>query len=98
MKTSSSSAGILRICAPKGVLFVGACCLLLAALAEQVTADPLPAWREGDDDGAAHQREFLRPISVVSTTGNVRNADALVPDHHGHPTLPMLQGATPPTT
>src|SRR6266436_5451730 len=96
MKTSRSPAAILRICAPKGVVFVGACCLLLAALAEQATADPLPAWREGDDDGAAHQREFLRPISVVSTTGNVRNADALVADHQGYATLTMVQGGTAP--
>src|ERR1700730_17714876 len=96
MKTRRSPAAILRISAPKGVVFVGACCLLLAALAEQATADPLPAWREGDDGGAAHQREFLRPRSVVSTTGNVRNADALVADHQGYATLTMVQGGTAP--
>jgi hypothetical protein len=33
---------------------------------------------------------------VVSTTGNVRNADALVANHEGYTTLTMVQGGTAP--
>ena len=39
---------------------------------------------------------MLRPISVVSTSGYVQNAEALVADHQGYATLTMVQGGAPP--
>jgi alpha-L-rhamnosidase len=38
----------------------------------------------------------LRPIKVVSTTGNVSNAEALVADGQGYTSLTMVQGGTAP--
>ena len=38
----------------------------------------------------------MRPIKVVSTSGNVTNAEALVEDHEGYATLTMVQGSPAP--
>jgi hypothetical protein len=70
------------------VLGIG--CLLLGALSG-------PALAGADDgQGPESQESPLRPIKVVSTTGNVRNADALVANHEGYTTLTMVQGGTAP--
>jgi alpha-L-rhamnosidase len=39
---------------------------------------------------------LLRPVKVVSTSGNVQNADALVEGHSGYATLTMAAGGTAP--
>jgi alpha-L-rhamnosidase len=73
------------------VLGIG--CLLLGALCG-------PALAGGDDGPDGQSPEFqespLRPIKVVSTTGDVRSADALVAKHEGYTTLTMVQGGIAP--
>src|SRR5258707_13606542 len=73
-----------------GALGLG--CLLLGAVSSQAFAD------SGEDSGSESREPLLRPIKVVSTSGNVTNAEALVEDHEGYATLTMAQGSTPPQT
>jgi hypothetical protein len=96
MVSNSSQKKVNRLSPPKHVVCAGACCLLLTALAQYANADSLPAWRGGNDDEAALQRKFLRPVEVVSTTGNVQNAEALIEGNQGDATLTMVQGGAAP--
>ena len=52
-------------------------CLLLGTLSGSALAD------SSEDSGSESREPLLRPIKVVSTSGNVTNADALVEDHEG---------------
>src|SRR5271165_5180542 len=65
-------------------------CLLLGTLSGSALADP------GKDSDSESSEPLLRPIKVVSTSGNVTNADALVEDHEGYATLTMVQGSPAP--
>jgi alpha-L-rhamnosidase len=69
---------------------LGIGCLLLGALSGPVLADsdvaPSPESCES----------LLRPVKVVSTTGNVSNAEALIEGHGGSATLTMVQGGAAP--
>src|SRR4051812_11150595 len=65
-------------------------CLLLGTLSGPVLAD------SDDGPGQECRKPLLRPLSVVSTSGNVQNAEALVADHQGYATLTMVQGGTAP--
>ena len=69
---------------------LGIGCLFLGALSSFALAD-------SDRNPGPHSREpLLRPIKVVSTTGNVSNAEALVADAQGYTSLTMVQGGTAP--
>lgn len=80
MKTRSSFQNINAL---------GLGCLLLGALSGHALAV--------SDDGQSHEsrQSLLRPTSVVSTSGDVQNAEALVADHEGYATLTMVQGGAP---
>jgi len=65
-------------------------CLLLGTLSGSALAD------SSEDSGSESREPLLRPIKVVSTSGNVTNADALVEDHEGYATLTMVQGSPAP--
>jgi alpha-L-rhamnosidase len=65
--------------------------LLLAPLACPTNADSLPVSFENDNP------TLLRPEKVVSTSGNVTNAEALVSGHAGPAVLTMAAGGIPPT-
>ena len=65
-------------------------CLLLGTLSGSALAD------SSEDSGSESREPLLRPIKVVSTSGNVTNADALVEDHKGYATLTMVQGSPAP--
>jgi len=55
------------------------------------------AFADSDEGPGPQSREsLLRPVSVVSTSGNVTNADALVENHEGYATLRMVQGSIAP--
>lgn len=69
---------------------LGIGCLFSGALSSFALAD-------SDENPGPHSREpLLRPIKVVSTTGNVSNAEALVADAQGYTSLTMVQGGTAP--
>jgi hypothetical protein len=58
------------------VLFATACFLLVGTLSERAHAEPSA---NGFDKG----RRLFRPVKVVSTTGNLTNAQALVSGREG---------------
>src|SRR6266478_6340800 len=69
---------------------LGLGCLLLGALSG-------PALADSDEGPVPESSEpLLRPIKVVSTSGNVQNAEALVEGHGGYATLTMVQGGAVP--
>ena len=43
-----------------------------------------------------HSKKLLRPVEVVSTTGDVANAEALLTEHDGSATLTMAPGGIAP--
>jgi hypothetical protein len=65
-------------------------CLLLGVLAGYSLAD------SDERSGQTSGEPLLRPIRVVSTSGNVQNAEALLESHGGYATLTMVQGGTAP--
>ena len=65
-------------------------CLLLGTLTVSALAN------SSEDSGSESREPLLRPIKVVSTSGNVTNAEALVEDHEGYATLTMVQGSPAP--
>jgi hypothetical protein len=65
-------------------------CLLLGTLSGSALAD------SSENSGSESREPLLRPTRVVSTSGNVTNADALVEDHEGYATLTMVQGSPAP--
>ena len=79
----------VSLCMARRILFASACSLLLVTLSEQARAELAT---EGFDKGS----RIFRPVKVVSTTGNVRNAEALVAGHEGYATLTMEDGGTAP--
>jgi hypothetical protein len=97
MKRHISSQTRVRVRRPWRAILVGAYSLLLATLAAQVGAEPISG--APSDDGPAgsdgQPNVLLRPVKVVSTTGNVSNADALV-SSDGGATLTMIAGAPAP--
>ena len=64
-------------------------CVLLGVLSRVSHADP------AEDDISSPER-LLRPVKLVSTSGNVQNAEALVEDHEGYATLTMTAGGAAP--
>jgi hypothetical protein len=62
---------------------IGIGCLLSGTLSGPVLAD------SADDPGPQSRQPLLRPLKVVSTSGNVTNAEALVADHDGYATLSL---------
>ena len=69
---------------------LGLGCLLLGTLSGSALAD------SSEDSGSESREPLLRPIKVVSTSGNVTNADALLEGHEGYATLTMTAGGTAP--
>jgi hypothetical protein len=69
---------------------LGLGCLLLGALSGRTLAN------SDNGPGSESDQPLLRPTSVVSTSGNVQNAEALVADHQGYATLTMVQGGAAP--
>jgi alpha-L-rhamnosidase len=69
---------------------LGIGCLLLGALNGRVLAD------SDVGPGPDSSEPLLRPVKVVSTTGNVSNAEALIEGHGGSATLTMVQGGAAP--
>src|SRR5438445_13700150 len=56
-----------------------------------------PAFADIDERAGREFREtLLRPEKVVSISGNVQNAEALVENHEGYATLTMVAGGTAP--
>jgi hypothetical protein len=66
---------------------LGLGCLLLGALSGSALAD------SDDGQGPESRQPLLRPIKVVSTSGNVTNAEALVAGQEGNATLTMVRAA-----
>jgi hypothetical protein len=87
--------------------FAGACSLLLATTSELTMADPPSAQSDEMDavsidsdraePGAADSNRLVRPLRVESTSGDVRNAEALVAGHHGFATLTWGGTGSAPT-
>src|SRR5260370_1107018 len=69
---------------------IGIGCLLSGTLSGSALAD------SSEDSGSESREPLLRPIKVVSTSGNVTNAEALIEDHEGYATLTMVQGSPAP--
>jgi alpha-L-rhamnosidase len=65
-------------------------CLLLGTLTGSALA------HSSGDSGSESREPLLRPIKVVSTSGSVTNAEALVENHEGYATLTMVQGSPAP--
>ena len=79
----------LRQCAFRRVVFFATACLLLAGtLSERAHAEPSANFDKGG--------RIIRPVKVVSTTGNVTNAQALVSGRGGYTTLTMEDGGIAP--
>lgn len=68
---------------------LGLRCLLLGTLSSSALAD------SDESPGPESSEQILRPVKVVSTTGNVVNAEALVSGGDGA-TLTMVQGGPAP--
>jgi alpha-L-rhamnosidase len=69
---------------------LGLGCLLLVTLSNSAAADSFEDW------GPLSSEPLLRPVKVVSTSGNVQNAEALIEGHGGSATLTLVQGGPAP--
>ena len=87
--TMTTSCYSLRQCAFRRVVFFATTCFLLAGtLSERAHAEPSANFDKGG--------RIIRPVKVVSTTGNVTNAQALVSGRGGYTTLTMEDGGIAP--
>ena len=89
-KYLTTSCYNLRQCAFRRVAFFATACFLLAGtLSEHAHAEPSA---NGFDKG----KSLFLPVKVVSTAGNVTNAEALVSGRQGYTTLTMEDGGIAP--
>jgi hypothetical protein len=64
-------------------------CVLLGVLSSVSHGNPA-------EDNRLSPEGLLRPVKLVSTSGNIQNAEALVEDHQGFATLTMTAGGAAP--
>jgi hypothetical protein len=92
-KTNSCVLNLVRNYALRSAAAVGAG-LLVTIGSVGLTNLPSASAEEGVDWPG--YRKLLRPVEIVSTTGNVTNAEALLEDRDGYASLTMSAGGVAP--
>jgi alpha-L-rhamnosidase len=95
-RTKSPLSSFVRNYALRCALSIGISLLVTIGSAGLAKSDPSSPSAEEFESWMGHSKKLLRPVEVVSTTGDVADAEALLTEHDGSATLTMAPGGIAP--